>query len=142
MQQEKQPYTFTPHDLRIGNVVNSHSSEDGLLPKTIDGQDIVILEVHPNYFNDHHSPIPITVEMLVEELGYNCLNPHEYYYHETAEYGGIKFHEGRFYLCFVSEKRKNKFTFLLSRDFTYLHELQNLHYDFTREMLTLKSKEK
>lgn len=26
--------------------------------------------------------------------------------------------------------------------FTYLHELQNLHYEFTREMLPLKSKEK
>ena len=132
MNNQQSNYTFTPHDLRIGNVVNYHSSEDGLLPTTIDGQDIATLEVHLNYFNSHHSPIPITVEMLVE-VGYRKHGLVSLTYESNSDHrlSVVGWPSGELQFCIYGN---------VVTKFTYLHELQNLHYDFTREMLTLKSK--
>jgi hypothetical protein len=137
MNNQQSNYTFTPHDLRIGNVVNYHSSEDGLLPNTIDAQDLATFEANPIYFNQFYSPIPITVEMLVEELGFgkridgNCIDL----------YIGINpiTHDWLFHIKYIIDD--NIFFYQNGyHEIRYLHELQNLYHSLTREMLTLKSK--
>jgi len=135
-------YTFTPHDLRIGNVVNKLIPEDGLNSHLIQFDDLGWLTQWPKNFNAIFSPIPITVEMLVQELGYKYESASEYYYYEATMKYVIKFHGGKFYIGIMVDLGNDEINCLCIEDFTYLHELQNLHYGFTREILTLKSKEK
>jgi hypothetical protein len=134
MQQEKHPYTFTAHDLRIGNVVNSHSAEGALLPDMVTFGHIGLLVMNPDSFNTYHSPIPITVDMLVE-VGYRKSGG------ASITYENVK-NNWLYVIAWPSGDFKFYVDGNVSLTITYLHELQNLHYDFTREMLTLKSKEK
>jgi len=106
--------------------------------KIIASTDIVWLENDIEHFNSRHSPIPITVEMLVEELfcidGFKIVKEKscaEKYLLPYQHLSVMFKNSGIIVFCWndIELKRIN-----------YLHELQNLHYGFTREMLTLKSK--
>ena len=131
MNNQQSNYTFTPHDLRIGNVVNNYGGRRTI----VDDTHLNWLFQYTNDFNESFSPIPITVEMLVEELGYEKRGIAYITYNRNRDtrLSIIVLHTGKMMFCVYGQG---------ITEFTYLHELQNLHYDFTREMLTLKSKEK
>ena len=132
---QQSPYTFTQHDLRIGNVVNYPLAEGEFIPATMDWEDLKMLEEEPEYFNDIHSPIPVTVEM-VENVGYIADQHLEDVFIMPNSKGFVALRNGKWNYVI------GNFICNIKIPFDYLHELQNLHYDFTREMLTLKSKEK
>jgi len=59
-------YTFTPHELRIGSVVNYVDTSEGSMIATLDWQDLKWLTEQPDYFNQCHQPILITPDLLVK----------------------------------------------------------------------------
>jgi hypothetical protein len=55
-----------PNEIRIGNILNYTTDEDGLFTTTIDWQDIKYCIEKNKDFNRHHSPIPLTEEVLLK----------------------------------------------------------------------------
>lgn len=131
--------TIHLQDLKCGNVLNYISAEGDDLISIIDYEDIKWLAIDPVSFNDVHSPIILTEEIL-EKLGFTD-NAYK------SGYIGKDFRSGGIYLDFVLSRPFTKgewnsaYTYdLLSNRFVninYVHELQNLYYSLAGEMLKL-----
>jgi hypothetical protein len=55
-----------PNELRVGNILNYTTDEDGLFTTTIDWEDIKYCIEKNKDFNRHYSPIPLTEEVLLK----------------------------------------------------------------------------
>lgn len=120
---------FSIHDLKCGNILNHDTAEGEILPTVIDWKDLKWLTEDPKGFNLVHSPIKLTNEMLLSfgfkdegtHLQLNLANNWCYEWFDNLL---------GFSLC-----KRNKG--LKLGIIKYVHELQNLHYSFTGEMLSL-----
>lgn len=116
---------FSIHDLKCGNILNYYTAEGDILPTVIDWQDLKWLTEDPKGFNLVHSPIYLDNEWL-EKLGFDKTQ------NET--------HKVRVGLD-GDDFIKHQMTYQFNRQFVcklkYVHELQNLHYSLTGEMLSL-----
>lgn len=116
---------FSIHDLKCGNILNYDTAEGEILPTVIDWQDLKWLTEDPKGFNLVHSPIFLSGEWL-DKLGFDKIQNEKH-----------KVKVGLDGDDFV----KNKMTYQFNRQFVcklkYVHELQNLHYILTGEMLSL-----
>jgi len=116
---------FSIHDLKCGNILNYDTSEGEILPTVIDWQDLKWLTEDPKGFNLVHSPIFLNSEWL-EKLGFDKIENSKHKVRVDLD-GDV----------FV----KHQMTYMLNWQFVtkikYVHELQNLHYSLTGEMLSL-----
>jgi hypothetical protein len=116
---------FSIHELKCGNILNYDTAEGEILPTVIDWQDLKWLTEDPKGFNLVHSPIYLDNEWL-EKLGFDKTQ------NET--------HKVRVGLD-GDDFIKHQMTYQFNRQFVcklkYVHELQNLHYSLTGEMLSL-----
>lgn len=109
-------YTFTPHELRIGSVVNYITSE-GAMICTLDWEDFELIQNHNDYFNSFHQPIPITPEFLVKmglEKEDNC-----FFFIESLAIEYIP--EENVYRVYIRGHFVKKIT--------YIHQLQSIVFD-------------
>ena len=116
---------FSINDLKCGNLLNYDTAEGEILPTVIDWQDLKWLTEDPKGFNLVHSPIFLSSEWL-NKLGF-CKVQNEKHKVRIGLDGDD----------FV----KHQMTYQFNRQFIcklkYVHELQNLHYSITGEMLSL-----
>lgn len=121
-------YKFTPHELRIGSVVNytdvTYYEDGDTMISKLDWQDLKWLTEQSDYFNQCHSPIQITPELLVK-MG--------------LKESGETFH----YLLDIEIECVNEMVFRvyfrghLIKWVSYIHELQSIVYDLIGVWLEL-----
>ena len=117
-------------DLRIGNWVNYHYSENETIPCKIDAQDI--FNISNRYMDNHkiHSPMPLTEELLIK-CGFKKINHiHGYSFWAMGIKGGrpkIDIYESRTEYMGYSVKHVQ-----------YLHQIQNLYFTLTGPIVTGK----
>lgn len=116
---------FSIHDLKCGNILNYDTAEGEILPTVIDWQDLKWLTEDPKGFNLVHSPVFLSGEWLVK-LGFDKTQNEKH-----------KVRVGLVGDDFV----KHQMTYQFNRQFIfkikYVHELQNLHYSLTGDILSL-----
>ena len=116
---------FSIYDLKCGNILNYDTAEGEILPAVIDWQDLKWLSEDPKGFNLVHSPIYLSGEWL-EKLGF-----------DKTQNEAHKVRVGLNGNDFI----KNQMTYQFNDQFIWkvkhVHELQNLHYSLTGEMLSL-----
>ena len=129
---------LTQYDLKCGNILN-YTTEEGIFPCTLDWQYIKWISENPESFNKEHSPIPLTIGLL-EELGLKIIHPLSGQY--SIKIGHAK-------LLVLQKKAIGElwdpsiYTSFGPKPIVvqlqYLHELQNLYYSLSNEMLSLKT---
>jgi hypothetical protein len=121
-------YTFTPHELRIGSVVNYIEDGDLFLLNTLDWQDFKFLQDYPSVFNTKHQPIPITPELLVK-MGLAI---------EGETWRSINDIQIE---CVTDKIHRVYIRGHLIKWVSYIHELQSIVYDLIGVWLELKENE-
>jgi len=121
-------YTFTPHELRIGSVVNYIEDGDLFLLYTLDWQDLKWLTEQPDYFNQCHQPIPINPRLLVKMGLKECGETWHYLLDIQIE-------------CVNERVFRVYFRGHLIKWVEYVHELQNIVYELNGVWLELKVNE-
>ena len=116
-------------DLRIGNWVNYHYSENETIPCKIDAQDI--FNISNRYMDNHkiHSPMPLTEELLIK-CGFKKINHiHGYSFWAMDRKNGypkIDIYESRTEYMGYSVKHVQ-----------YLYQIQNLYFTLTGKELEI-----
>jgi hypothetical protein len=120
-------YTFTPHELRIGSVVNYIEDGDLFLLYTLDWQDFKFLQDYPSVFNTKYQPIPITPGLLVK-MGLKVEGDYWYSINDIEIY----LYKDLCRICAVD---------FFIKEISYIHELQSIVYDLIGVWLELKENE-
>ena len=121
---------FTIHDLKCGNILNYDTGEEGIAPTVIDWQDLKWLTENPDDFNKYHSPKPLTEDVL-KQFGAMDNNGNYLWLLGDIELSWITTDE---YFELEYQTPNLSWRILPMR---YVHELQNLYYCLTGEMLSL-----
>lgn len=116
---------FSIHDLKCGNILNYDTAEGEIMPTVIDWQDLKWLTEDPKGFNLVHSPVNISSEWL-EKLGF-CKTQNQTHKVRVCLDGDD----------FIKHQMTYQFNSQFVCKLKYVHELQNLHYSLTGEMLLL-----
>jgi hypothetical protein len=120
-------------ELRIGNWVTYHGEND--MPCQIDGQDILNIEYCGSGYNEIHSPIPLTPEIL-ERCGWiwneEC-NSFEKYPNGDARMNLQKVDVNSSYTMFNYVLKA-----VIVKRIHFLHQLQNIYYSLTGEELKVE----
>jgi hypothetical protein len=128
---------FCPQDLRIGNVLNYDTEEEGIELTVIDWQDLKWLSENPESFNKKHSPMPLTEENLIklgfEKVGYGRIRDLEFVGFGLNDWNVYVIENGDFELH-KSNIGEEKFIVKIE----YAHQLQNLFYCLTGQELFLR----
>lgn len=126
---------FCPQDLRIGNVLNYDTEEEGIGLTVIDWQDLKWLSEDPESFNKKHSPMPLTEENL-KKLGFEKhTGVDKVFGHYSRYISGKRYfiHIDNFDFNIVNSMGM----FLTICKIKSVHELQNFAYSLTGQMLSL-----
>lgn len=119
------------NELRVGNWIIHHWSYDDIGPNPHDSYEKVPSHASPlSYEKEYYKPIPLTSELLIQcqfEILY--WNPRlEYFYVNKQSY----------YPFFVYETRDSLIYYNENLRIEYLHQLQNLFFELTREELNIE----
>ena len=125
---------FSLHDLKCGNVLNYDTAEGEILPTVIDWQDLKWLTEDPKGFNLVHSPLKINIDVLLK-IGFKKDSKYDWVI-EKKDFIVLVYHDPNWEDI---DNGKGSFMFPGGHgiNFQYVHELQNLYYSLTGEMLSL-----
>ena len=124
---------LTPQELSIGNLLNYDTGE-GIELSVIDWQDLRWLQENPESFNNSHTPVPLTPEILegfgfVKDDGLLCLEINK----NTLEYATAHPENGVGLYSFYGDG-------ILFPEMKHAHTLQNFIHAISGVELVYKQK--
>lgn len=126
-------YKFTPHDLRIGSLICYEDLDGKNHVWTVDGNFLKVLDEQTEKCSEWYSPIPLTEDILLR-FGFEKSDQVDKYYIIKNDMG----------ISFADDKIRvivgNFVCQLVLCELDYVHQLQGIFYELTREMLTLKDR--
>lgn len=142
------------NELRVGNSFE-YLTEEGWLPTIIDIGDITMCFVDNEYFNDNYRPVDLTEEILLK-YGFEIKHypMHRGYWATISMFdnglyektliinhsdAGTNLYINDARVSFITNKiTSDSIKIFDSKDNIFLHELQNVFFEFTRTELKLK----
>lgn len=124
-----------PNELFIGAVLNYDTGE-GIEPFAMGAQGLLFMEENPITFNDDHSPIPLTPEILTDWCGWN---QDGYKVYKPIHAKGVNKMMIAFYKFQRDVKLMHYGEYITSLPHVkYLHQLQALYQLLTGEVMPIK----